>query len=614
MNGIYYYKLQSPYEGDVTKNCKLNITEIDSNFYNLKSKDIVSANFDETEKTLNLETNDKTIISVDMLPALSGATQLEDYSFAETSGGTFYANFKSLNENRETETFSLSFDKVTGKLTITDKDNVEHEIGEFVTTDNIKDKIDTEIYTDTTILGNGSSHDPIYLNPTEKTGFYAPAIAIIDTTSGETLPDSCKKGDRYVVRETMNIGGRLYNYNGVREIESKLTNGWRIPTKSDWDDMLNALEDPEYRNHDSRLGNIELGKEAGKKLKSADKWENNSGGTDNFGMCVYPAGYGTEEEKIIALAGRQARLWSKSQTVSGNTDYYDYYVKIFKQNVDGVYQIASLPDEFCSLRLVKDYSNDSNDAEFIFDRTYTTVTMPSINATTSHRIWLGQNVDYEVAEGNQIINEDENFQQTVYTLNVWDGENWLKKVMQDGDTIVITNGNSDDASYDREYRVYGNELKLVAQEESAVDVRRNHAGGIQLSIDTVNGVKIISAATVMHESSDGHRNIAKIENGALLVDEFDIKELIGGDASGVKTKDTFSIDMNEVSEYSGKTISSEIRLAKSEAQQADEDSTTDTTDTVVNDNVLRIIKDENEDIDNPANGLYLSSVWDCGTY
>ena len=38
--GLYYYKLQSPYPEDITKNCKLTINEIDNNFLSLKDEDI----------------------------------------------------------------------------------------------------------------------------------------------------------------------------------------------------------------------------------------------------------------------------------------------------------------------------------------------------------------------------------------------------------------------------------------------------------------------------------------------------------------------------------------------------------------------------------------------
>ena len=52
MNGLYYYKLVSPYPEDVTKNCKLTINEIDHNFVTLKDNDIKKAEFIRSEKVL----------------------------------------------------------------------------------------------------------------------------------------------------------------------------------------------------------------------------------------------------------------------------------------------------------------------------------------------------------------------------------------------------------------------------------------------------------------------------------------------------------------------------------------------------------------------------------
>ena len=56
-NGLFFYKLVSEYPEDVTKNCKLSITEIDSNFKTLKDFDIKTAEFTREEKTLVLTRN-----------------------------------------------------------------------------------------------------------------------------------------------------------------------------------------------------------------------------------------------------------------------------------------------------------------------------------------------------------------------------------------------------------------------------------------------------------------------------------------------------------------------------------------------------------------------------
>ena len=66
MKGLYYYKLQSPYENDVTKNCKLTINEIDHNFLTLKDSDIKSAEFVRETKQLVLTRNDGDTLVVDL--------------------------------------------------------------------------------------------------------------------------------------------------------------------------------------------------------------------------------------------------------------------------------------------------------------------------------------------------------------------------------------------------------------------------------------------------------------------------------------------------------------------------------------------------------------------
>lgn len=66
MKGLYFYKLESPYSEDVTKNCKLAVNEIDSNFLTLKDQDIKSAEFDSEAKTLTLTKNNGEKIQVDM--------------------------------------------------------------------------------------------------------------------------------------------------------------------------------------------------------------------------------------------------------------------------------------------------------------------------------------------------------------------------------------------------------------------------------------------------------------------------------------------------------------------------------------------------------------------
>ena len=86
--------------------------------------------------------------------------------------------------------------------------------------------------------------------------------------------------------------------------ESLSNNGWRLPSKKDWDDMLNTIEPCEFTNHDSTLSNEVLGKVAGKLLKSTEGWnyvgadDINPNGIDSYNMNILPSGYGFKHDYI----------------------------------------------------------------------------------------------------------------------------------------------------------------------------------------------------------------------------------------------------------------------------------------------------------------------------
>ena len=73
MKGLYYYKLSSPYKEDQTKQCRLNINEIDSNFLNLKDADIANAELDNETKAIILTKNDGDKFVIDLKPLFDGS-------------------------------------------------------------------------------------------------------------------------------------------------------------------------------------------------------------------------------------------------------------------------------------------------------------------------------------------------------------------------------------------------------------------------------------------------------------------------------------------------------------------------------------------------------------
>ena len=474
MKGLYFYKLVSPYSEDVTKNCRLTVNEIDGNFLNLKDEDIKSAEFDCEAKVLTLTRNNGETLQADMSCAWQGLTSKFDVTF-EDSGCTG-----------------------SGVLRFTwDEDGEKHEatITGLVTKDNIGNYVMTEAITDGTIIGNGRDGNPLSLNPIEQTGHYKPVIDLRDMTNGESLPTNNELGDRYLTLEKVDDYGHLYNIKGVEELEAKLSNGWRIPTKTDWDNMLNAIEPCAYsgKPHDSHDCHVELGKIAGKELKTANDWPFvpatsavtddtkylfeevvpsekpiNTKGINKYGFSALPGGFAYEKGGQIQKFGEYASFWTKTQTADASSDYF---VKTLKYNENGVWQSAECPFDYRSVRLVKDYDgSNARESAYIGGKYYEEVLLPSKNSEHKFAIWTKTNVDIKVSDQNQ-IKYDESYNtksHNVYVINEWTGEDWERKIMPEGGVIVINNEqcrtlNGKEFQYDEdtEFRLVEGELKAT---------------------------------------------------------------------------------------------------------------------------------------------------------
>lgn len=475
MRGLYYYKLISPYKEDVTKNCRLTINEIDSNFLTLKDFDIKSAEFvydegDVNNKSLILtRNNDEKLI----VPLTDVTYNLDVDTICGESGTTL----------------TISYDGKGGKKSF--------KITDIVTADKllklIGDNVMTRVITDNTLRGTGRINSPLGINGVEKTGMYAPVKAKIDLTKGGKLPCVAKLGTRYVTVEYVNDYGYLYNGAGLDKISAKLEEeqkGWRVPSKADWDLLLNSIEPCDtFKNHGSARCHVELGKFAGKFLKSECGWlgqpececyptkpvtgctfdvdtENceigedyisdptsefpsekkiSPIGVDKYGMTILPAGMvGLDpyERPQASAFKSQAFFWTTTH-VYGDTEQ-DRYIKEFAFKNGGVIQEAQCPSPFYSVRLVKDYDGCNYfDSEYIDGVVYKTILFPE-----SGQIWLASNYakkegfisaddgieNPEVAEVN---NGEVLERRKALFLNEWNGRYWEKKQMNEGDTVVI---------------------------------------------------------------------------------------------------------------------------------------------------------------------------------
>lgn len=461
--GLYYYKLQSPYPEDVTKNCKLTINEIDSNFLSLKDEDIKSAVFDKESKAVILTRNDGDTIAVD----LSDATYNLNVDKDCTDSGV---------------TLTITFDGKNGQESFT--------INNIVTADTFKNVIEnnvlSKVITDGTLKGDGTVTSPLGLNGTEKTGVLAPVKEVIDLTNGRKLPTAAKKGTRYLTIEYINDYGYLYNVAALSKISNAAKadgKGWRVPSKADWDALLNSIEPCSYANHETASCHAELGRYAGKYLKSECGWVGQEDcsctstkpmngcelpstdnsyvdagdstvpsqtidtpkGIDKYGFGIFPSGYAMLDgynRPSFRDYKNTAIFWTTSHVYGDENQ--DIYVKKFDWNKSGVMQEAQCPTHYLSVRLVKDYDGSNYfDTEYIDGVAYKTVLMPK-----SKQVWLASNyakkegfIKYteggEVPEVVDVNNGQVRDNRKVMFINEWNGDYWEKRPMNEGETVIV---------------------------------------------------------------------------------------------------------------------------------------------------------------------------------
>ena len=461
--GLYYYKLQSPYPEDVTKNCKLTINEIDSNFLSLKDEDIKSAVFDKESKAVILTRNDGDTIAVD----LSDATYNLNVDKDCTDSGV---------------TLTITFDGKNGQESFT--------INNIVTADTFKNVIEnnvlSKVITDGTLKGDGTVTAPLGINGTEKTGVLAPVKEVIDLTNGRKLPTAAKKGTRYLTIEYINDYGYLYNVAALSKISNAAKadgKGWRVPSKADWDALLNSIEPCSYANHETASCHAELGRYAGKYLKSECGWVGQEDcacastkpmngcelpstdnsyvdagdstvpsqtidtpkGIDKYGFGILPSGYAMLDgynRPSFSEYKNTAIFWTTSHVYGDENQ--DIYVKKFDWNKSGVMQEAQCPTPYLSVRLVKDYDGSNYfDTEYIDGVAYKTVLMPK-----SKQVWLASNyakkegfIKYteggEVPEVVDVNNGQVRDNRKVMFINEWNGDYWEKRPMNEGETVIV---------------------------------------------------------------------------------------------------------------------------------------------------------------------------------
>ena len=188
MDGLYYYKLISPYKEDVTKNCKLTVNEIDHNFFTLKEADIKDAKFTrfcEIDEECDKQGGILTIVKNKLNEDGENETIVVpiDVTMAPPPGKNVVYDFEMSTERG---------DEMGLNLTIKYKDDAGENsmtVKNIVTAENLYDIIGTDILTkvitDSTLNGLGTLRSPIGLSSVEKTGMPSPALKVLDLTNGK---------------------------------------------------------------------------------------------------------------------------------------------------------------------------------------------------------------------------------------------------------------------------------------------------------------------------------------------------------------------------------------------------------------------------------------------
>lgn len=432
--GVIYYKREADYDGDKTVNRSLHCEEVDGNFHFLRGYDISGITFDQKTDTLELHRVDGSVLRVNI--------------------------GKPVNLN------GASLDKRTGVLTL-DTDEGPITVSGFLTNENAINGI--KVATDSTISGDGTTNNPLRVSATEKTGTFAAAdeyrdLSIENKTLTEEDAEGLGTGYRIVTKEKASELGALYSFEEAKEIKAMLADkasAWRIPTKHDWDNILNALEpepdcDDNYRNHDDRRSNVQLGHVAGKKLKSARFWDGESG-LDGFN--IIPAGY-INEDGGESSPKKFAAFW----TTTEEDDKEDMFIKRFESGKDTVYQSTWDPNKKLAIRLVKDFNcgGNCNESEYI-DALGITVPCVQMEGVSGATIWTACNIQLKNPSGctastwSEFTPEEMGyFERDIYLINEWDGEKWIKREMVDGQSIVLRNFNDPEQGevHYHEYIVY----------------------------------------------------------------------------------------------------------------------------------------------------------------
>lgn len=149
----------------------------------------------------------------------------------------------------------------------------------------------------------------------------------------ETAGSFCPEGD---ARNCKRLG-RLYSW---AEAKSVCPDGWRLPTKEDFESLVTAQSSSQSR--------------AGAALKSSDGWFKKGNGSDALGFRALPAGYRGADGKFDGIGG-YAYFWSATEDTENRESNAFYLFLSFSSDAASINAFAK--EDYRSVRCVSSRSH-----------------------------------------------------------------------------------------------------------------------------------------------------------------------------------------------------------------------------------------------------------------
>lgn len=180
--------------------------------------------------------------------------------------------------------------------------------------------------------------------------------AITISYEGQTY-NTVKIGDQCWLKENLNLNtensrtynddpangqlyGRLYSWEDANAV---CPPGWHLPTFDDWCTLVQHVDASA-----TCAQEVEVGIDAGFKLKASGGWLDGQSGSDQFGFRAQPAGYFSDGGSFEDL-GRNTRFWSSTEAADGSGSFWSMNTQTTKI-VNGKTEKGGL----LSVRCIKD--------------------------------------------------------------------------------------------------------------------------------------------------------------------------------------------------------------------------------------------------------------------